>query len=118
MLSKILGVIWILLGVWWLIRPEALKNRLKRKMNRRVRRVVYGFLLVFGFLMIGSVFKTPGLLPKIIGIVGMIIVIKVIMLITSRTSEKVFDWWAERPLIFFRIWALLVLAIGTMLMFA
>ena len=117
MLSKVLGLIWIILGLLWLFKPEILKSRLEKKMNRRMRRVVYGFIRVFGFLMIGSVFKTPGLVPKIIGIVGMIIVIKVIMLITSRTSEKIFDWWGERSLNFFRILALCILAIGIMMMF-
>ncbi|MGB2661779.1 MAG: hypothetical protein WBD04_05295 [Candidatus Omnitrophota bacterium] len=115
MLAKILGAIWIILGLLWLIKPEILKNRLKKKINRRMRRVVYGFLLVFGFLMIGSAFKVPGVLPKIIGIIGMIIAIKAIIMIMSKASEKMFDWWAERPLIYFRIWALVILAIGVML---
>ena len=117
MLSKILGTIWILLGILWLARPESLKNRLKKKTNRRMKRVVYGFVLVFGFLLIGSVFKTPGILAKIIGIIGLLLTIKAIILITSKASEKLLDWWAEKPLIFFRIWAAVLLAIGLMLMF-
>ena len=80
MLAKILGVVWIILGVLWLVRPEKLKNRLQKKMNRRLRRVVFGFILAFGFLMIGSVFRTPGILPKIIGIIGIVLVIRVIIL--------------------------------------
>ena len=117
MLSKIVGAIWIVLGLLWLIKPEGLKNRLKKKLNRRMRRVVFGFILVFGFLMIGSAFKVPGLLPKIIGIIGMIIAIRAIILLMSKASEKMFDWWAERPLIYFRVWALIILAIGLLLVF-
>ena len=115
MLSKILGAVWIVLGVVWLIKPEILKNRLKRKMTRRMRWVVYGFILMFGFLIVGSVLKVPGILSKVVGIIGMIIAIKAIILITSKTSEKLFDWWAERPLKYFRIWALFIIAIGVML---
>ena len=77
-------------------------------MSRKVRWTVYGFLLVFGFLMMGSVFKAPGLVPKIVGIIGIIITIKVILMITSKTSEKIFGWLAKKPLIIFRIWALFI----------
>jgi len=118
MLAKILGILWIGLGLLWLLKPAALKNRLQRKMNRKMRFVVYGFILVFGFLMIGSVIKTPGLLSKAIGVIGMIVAIRAIMLITSKTSEKVFEWWGNRPLGFYRIWALCMLIIGGMMIYA
>ena len=106
-----------MLGLFWLIKPENLQNRLKKKMSRRVRRIVYGFVLVFAFLMIGSAFRAPGFLSKIVAIIGMIIVIKVIMMITSKTSEKVFGWWADRPVVVFRAWALAVLAAGVFMVF-
>jgi hypothetical protein len=112
MLTKILGVIWILLGVLWFFKPEMLRNRLKKKMNRKMKWIVFGFVVMFGFLMIGSVFKAPGILPKVIGIIGMILVIRAIILVTSKTSNKMFEWLEGRPLKVFRIWALLFLAIG------
>lgn len=115
MLSKILGTIWIVLGLWWLIKPESLKNRLRRKMSRKVRWTVFGFVIVFAFLMMGSVVRVPGIGAKIIGIVGLIIAIKAIMFITSKTSLKVLEWWAERPVGFLRIWAAFVIATGVML---
>ena len=117
MLTKILGVIWILLGVLWLIKPEMLKKRLKKKMNRKIKWIVFGFVVMFGFIMIGSVFKTPGVLPKIIGIIGMILVIKGIILVTSKTSDRIFGWLEDRPLKIFRIWALVFLAIGLAMLF-
>lgn len=115
MLSKILGVVWILLGLWWVIKPEALKNRLKRKMSRRVRWTVFAFVFVFAFSMMGSVFKVPGLGAKIIGVIGLVIAIRAIMFITSKTSEKVLEWWGSRSLAFLRGWAVFVLVTGIML---
>lgn len=118
MLSKILGVISVLAGLLWLIKPDFLKNRLKKKINRKIKFIVYGFVIIFGFLLIGSALKAEGLYLKLIGIIGMIVVIKGIMLITSKTSEKILDWLAEKPLYFFRIWALFIILLGVMLIMA
>lgn len=118
MLSKILGIIGISIGLLWLARPEALKNRLKKKMNRRFKFIIYGFIIMFGFLLIGSVIGAPGLIPKIVGIIGMIVVIKGILLISSKASDKMLNWWTNRPLVFFRLWALCIIAIGIMLILA
>jgi len=118
MLAKILGTIWILFGAFWVLKPKSLKERLSRKMNKKIHRVVLFFMLIFCFLMVGSVFKAPGFIPKVIGIVGMIIAIKVIMLLTSKTSEKLLAWWGDKPLIFYRILAVFIVSIGLGLVFA
>ena len=115
MLAKILGTISILAGLLWFFRPEALKRRMTKKMTRKLRFFIYGFIIVFGFLVIASVIKAPGLLPKIVGILGIFVVIKGIMLLTSKTSEKMSEWLANVPTHFFRIWAVAILAMGVML---
>ena len=112
MLAKVIGFLWVLFGFLWLARPQALKGRLQRKMGRKTRWIVYGFLIVFGFLMMGSVIRTPGFLPKFIGVLGMVITIKAIMLLTSKTSEKFVTWWSERSMLFFRVLAAAFIALG------
>lgn len=114
-MAKILGFIWILLGILWFVKPQVLKNRLKRKISRNMRWTIYGFLIAFGILMVASVIKAPGLLPKIIGVVGLILVIKGIFLILSKASEKLCEWWAARPLWFFRLQAICIIALGIIL---
>jgi len=118
MLSNIIGYISILLGVLWFIKPEALRNRLKKKINRKMKWVIYGFIIVFSIFLIGSAIKAQGLIMKIIALVGMFIAIRIIMMITSKTSEKMLEWLATRPVIFFRIWALFVILFGIMLIVA
>ena len=118
MLLKILGILWIISGIFWTIKPQTLKNRLKKKMSRKLRWIIYSFMLLFGLLVIGGVIRTPGMLPKIVGIAGIFITIKAILLLTSKTSEKMIGWWSERPLLFFRICALSILALGIMLVLA
>ncbi len=118
MFSNILGAIWVILGLIWLIKPQVLRNRLQRKMTRRMRWIVLGFILTFVVLMIGSVIKAPGLLYKVVGIVGIVIVIKSVLFMTSKASGKMADWLANRPVIFFRAWGLVILIIGAALLLA
>ena len=117
MFYRILGIIWMLAGVMWFIRPEAFRNRLKNKMNRKMRRVVFVFLFVLGIVLAGNIVKVHGILPKIVGLVGMIIAIKAVMLLTSKTSETFFSWWTDKPLSFFRLWSAAMVVVGLMLIF-
>ncbi|MBD3380025.1 MAG: hypothetical protein GF408_06160 [Candidatus Omnitrophica bacterium] len=112
MLTNIIGLIWIVAGLLWTIWPGKLKERLGRKITKRMRRVVFGFIIVFGFSLIVSIFKTPGIAGKLIGLTGMVLAIKGIMLFTSRASGKMLEWWSERPVIVFRVQGIVVLAIG------
>lgn len=118
MLSTVLGIISIITGALWLYKPEGLRNRLTKKMNRKLKLIVYGFVIVFGFMIVGSVLGASGFLPKVVGIIGLVIAIKGIFLITTKTSEKMSDWLADKPLSFYRIWASVVLVIGIMLILA
>ena len=100
----------------WMIKPDHLRNRLQRRMTRRVKWIVFGFLLAFVFVMIGSVARASGAGLKIAGIMGIVITARVIVLITSKASQKIIGWWTAKPLIFFRIWGLVVFATGLMFM--
>lgn len=99
----------------WLVNPKAFKNRLQRKMNRRLKFIIYAFIMVFAALIIGSILKARGLAAKIAGLAGLIITIKIIMLTTSKSSEAISKWLAGKSLNFFRIWALIAMIMGAML---
>ena len=114
-MAKILGIIWILAGIIWLIRPDILKNRLKRKMSRRIRFTVYLFLIAFGILMVGSVMKAPGFFAKVVGIIGIVVAVKGTLLLLSKASDKLWTWWAGQPLMIFRIQALVMITVGIFL---
>lgn len=116
-MAKIVGLIWIILGLIGLVKPEMLKNRLKKKMGRTLRRTMYGAVLILGLSLIGSVIKIPGILSKVIGLIGLIIAIRAVILFTSKTSGQLIDKLVNRPLQFFRIWALFILITGLALVF-
>lgn len=116
MFSKILGIVWVCLGLLWVFKPRVFKARLEKKMSRKVKRIVFGFMLILSFTMIGSVIKVPGIIAKIVGVIGMFIAIKAIMAITSKTSENVFEWWGKKPLTVFRILGAVVFSIGVLIL--
>jgi len=115
MLSKLLGIIGILTGLLWLIKPEALKNRIKKKINRRIRLIVFIFVIMFGLLLIGSIIRAEGFLPKFIGTIGIVITIKGVLLLTSKASGKILEWLQGKSLLFFRMCALFIFVMGIML---
>ncbi len=115
MLADIIGTLWIILGAFWLIKPTSLQKRLKRKINRKIRWIVLGFILIFALSILGAVLKAEGLLLKLAGIIGIIIAIRAVLLLTSKTSGKLLDKLADRPLVYFRIGGLLILIIGIIL---
>ena len=112
MFSKILGYIWIALGVLFLVWPQLLRGWLKRKMSRKIRWTVFGFMRVFIFYLIGHALKVSGFLPKLAAIIGVFIIIRFIVLLISKGAGTLMEWWSERPLIYFRIGAVLFLVLG------
>ena len=117
MFAKIFGTIWLILGLLWIIKPQMLRNRLKKKMTRKIRWTVFGFILIFGLSLLGGLIRTEGIFLKIVGLIGLVIVIKGLLLITSKTSEKLIGWWQGRPLVAFRILGLFIFIMGFSLLF-
>lgn len=115
MIAKILGTIWIILGLLWLIKPAMLRRRLIRKMTRKMRWVVYGFILMLMLSLLGVVIKAQGLFLKVAGLIGIFVVAKVIFSITAKASEKISGFWTNKSLSFFRIWGFVVLISGILL---
>jgi len=116
MLAKIIGTLWIVFGLFWLIKPASLKMRLEKKMGRRIKIIVYIFIFVFGILILTSVVRAPGWLPKLVGLAGIAITIYAIRLLTSKASERVLGWLSKKSVSFFRVLAIIILGIGIMLM--
>lgn len=115
MFAKILGLLWAVLGLLWLFKPQSLRERIKKKMARKIKWIVLGFVVVFAFSIIGSIIKAEELYLKIIGAAALMVAARLILLATTKTSEKIFSWWEGRPLIFFRFCGLFVLITGAAL---
>lgn len=115
MLKSVAGAIWVLLGLWWLVKPEKLKKKLQRKMSRRLRRAVIGLVVVFAFFMLGVSFEAPGLLTTLTSIFVMTFSIKLIFYFKDRANDRFLAWCGMRPVWFFRVFSISVIMVGAFL---
>lgn len=116
MFVKIFGYIWLAFGILFLLRPQILKNRLQKKGLKRVRKYFVLLALALGGLLISVGFKFQGTLAKILMIFGILSAFKGLFFLNAKTSDKIVEWSAALPIIYFRIGACVYIAIGVILL--
>ena len=84
-------------------------------MGRRMRLVVYCFAAFLVLVIAGSVVKAPSPVTALGGIIGLFVTVKLMMIMTALSAEKVLGWWESRSLSFYRLWSLALIAVGVML---
>lgn len=114
-MTKLLGIVLVILGILWVARPETLRGYIKKRLNRKMILTTCWIILLLGVFMIASVIRLPGILAKILGIFGVLAIIKGIILMASKATTKLWEWWMEQPLWLFRVQAVFVIIIGIML---
>ena len=112
MLPNIVGSFFILIGLYFMLKPEGLKRRLRNKALRRLR--WYSFVVTFSLsaLLISTGWRYEGLLPKFLAIMAIIVIIKCLFFLKARTAEHLTQWLLRRPLVFFRLCAIGHIALG------
>ena len=102
MFSYILGIFFITVGLLFLLYPEGLRRRLRKKALRRIRRYFFAGAVFLGILLISTGWNHDGLLPKILTIGGIIAVLKGLFFLKSKAADKVTAWILEQPVFFFK----------------
>jgi uncharacterized protein YjeT (DUF2065 family) len=116
MLAKIVGGVLVLLGLFFLRYPEGLRKRLRRKAVRKLRRYFFLAAVSLGILLIATGWKYEGFLPKALGILGVLVVLKGLLLLKSRATEEITTWLLERPTSHLRIFAAAQIALGLLIL--
>lgn len=116
MLLKILGWFWVITGVIFLLKPEKLRNKLKKQSLSRLKRIFFAAGLFLGILLIKATWGVPGILAIIILCCGFIAIFKAIFFLKSQTADRVIDWWLNQPIKYFRIWAVAQIIFGAILL--
>ena len=112
MFFRITGLLWILLGVWWIMRPQSIRRRFRKKVKKTRRKILFLAILVVAGLFLSAARYAHGMLANVLLIAGILVVIKALFVFSSKAADKTIDWWAERPLWMWRLWAAGIVLIG------
>ena len=117
MLATIIGFFFVLFGAVFLLYPESLRKRLRRKALRKLRRYFFGAALAAGILLISLGWNYAGVLPKILAVAGVAVVLKGLLLLKSRAADEATQWILEQPVLILRIFAGAQIALGFVIWF-
>ena len=117
MFSYIVGSLFIMLGILFLLYPESLRKRLRKKALRKIRRYLFAGAITMGILLISTGWKYEGIFPKILVLVGVIAIIKGVFFLKSRAADKVTEWILKQPVILFKIFAVCQMIFGFLIIF-
>lgn len=116
MLAKIIGWVWVIIGILFLIKPNFLKAKLQKKGIKKIKKLLFGIAIVFGIFLIAASGKIQGFVSIIIMILGIIAIIKGVILLKAKFAEELLDWVSRQPILFFRIIALVYITIGVVIL--
>lgn len=117
MFSKVISIIWVIVGIIWLIRPSALQLTLRKKSYKQVRGLLFSISFLIGGYLILLAVKLQGIYSKILVILGLIVLAKGLFFVKSKASEKLFDALGKVPIYVFRIFAGIFTLLGVSLYF-
>ncbi|MCK5706446.1 MAG: hypothetical protein KAI43_02245 [Candidatus Aureabacteria bacterium] len=112
MLFKIIGWFWIISGFYFLIRPTSLMRRLQRKSKWKTRSFFFFIAFIWGAPLIALGWQEEGLIPKLLVAVGIIVLLKGIFFISTKTSEKFIEWSSQKAPYVFRLFSIIQIIMG------
>ncbi len=115
MFFKIIGIFWIVAGLYFVFRPASFIDRLKRKGVRTVRRILFPLALFLGVTFVSFGLRQSGVFPKVILFFGIAGIIKAFILLNSGLTGKAAEIIAKVPPLFYRAGGLIYVLIGVFL---
>ena len=112
MIIKIVGWVWLLTGIVVLIMPGIFRWRIQRKSKKIVKKYLFALAMLPAALLFAIGFRWSGIIPKLIMIIGLIVLIKTVFMLRSKAAERIVDFLKKQPVMFFRLWALAQSLIG------
>ncbi len=116
MFLNIIGWLWIIFGVLFLVWPQLLQKRLGKKSYKTIRKALFLITLLLAGSLISVFFKLKGTLPKIMVFIGVIGVFKAFFLLKTKASDRLIDFFSRQPLIVFRCGGIAYIVIGIIIL--
>jgi hypothetical protein len=115
MFFKIIGWLWIAVGIFWFLRPKIIIRHFKKGLNKHLRRIFIILLFLMAGIFLWATKFANSLLAKILLIFAILAIVKGLFIARSKIFEKVFNWWSQQPLWFWRLWAITFIILGFLL---
>lgn len=115
---KSLGIVFVLVGIVYLLKPDILKTLMN--FFKKGKRIYVAGLIRFALAVIFLLAATQCRMPWIIGAFGILFLLSgvLIFLLGPETIRRIFDWYEEQATVVFRIIALVVIAVGAVIIFS
>ncbi len=117
MLLFIIGWLWVVTGVIFLIWPGILKKRIQGKSNKIIKRYLFAIALFIAAGLISIGMEIQILIIKVIVIlIGLAAVIKGVLMLRSKAAGAIVEFLKNKPSYLFRLWALIQAIAGALIL--
>ncbi|MBN1793466.1 MAG: hypothetical protein JW844_00715 [Candidatus Omnitrophica bacterium] len=116
MLYTITGYLFIVLGFWWFISPGRMKLRFTKKIHRRIRRLIWFAFFLLGAFLLQAAREVYGAISKLLIFFGLTATIYGSFLLSRKTRQEVFEFLSRVPEGWWRVFAVLQIAVGLLLL--
>jgi hypothetical protein len=115
---KILGVLFILLGVGFIIKPQVIQRLFK--FIGKGKRIYLAALLRLALAVVFLLGAGACRIEWIVAIVGIIFLLSGLLIFIIRPGKigSVLDWFESKPSIVFRLLSLIVITVGGIIIYA
>ncbi len=113
---KIIGMGWIIMGIYFFFRSSSMKMWIHRKSRKIVRRGIVTLLLIGGLSLISIFPRIGGISGGIILVAGIITILKILLFINRKVSDKSLLLLEHIPETTFRISSIIMILIGVLIL--
>jgi len=115
---KSLGIVFVLIGIAYLLKPDILKTLMG--FFKKGKRIYVAGLIRFALAIIFLLAATQCRSPKIVGAFGILFLVSgvLIFVLGPETIRRIFDWYEQQTALVFRIIASVVIAVGAIIIFS
>ncbi len=117
MLNKILGILFLLLGILFFLKPHLFLRWIQRKAHKRLKVLLFGILFSLGGGLLKIGFSQPGWPAKVLMFVGLILLIKGIFILKAKAFQHILEISSRIPIKVYRISSLLYILLGLYLLY-
>ena len=88
---------------------------MERKLNSTLRSIVFFALLLCAGTIFSVGWDLGGTWGIVLGVIAVFFVLKALLFLRGKTANTILLWWRDRPLWFYRVMSLVLIASGLFL---